>query len=716
MKKCLAFALILTLLFSLCACSGAGKSTEAEVPAASEAPAAAAAQEAPAAPEASAAVEAPSAPAAAAMAPAAAPAQPVSDSPNGLIGQQIQLIAACFNTFRQSDDESTWYYAVTDLDHNGRLELLATTKSGSGAAKLKAWEVSPNGANLILSSMQTIPAPFDVDEEDLRVDFFILNMRSDSLDTYFDSQTGLFYYIVVDAVESNHFNIPAAGSADPVFVDGNGSAVMTGVQAVSMSNGSVDPGFVLGSSISYSVDGSEPRVICSNAKGDEISQEEFLNLASSTFTDCTHFNTAFDWFTADEATLLERFVESYATFDGVRDPDRPEAGIALMAAQNYGGVYIVKNPTDEKHNAGETAEFIANANAYDKVTWTFVAPDGKTYNEQEFVKLCGGGSVEGTGTGDLKIRNVNSVMNGWSVFATFDYMGASARSSTAYLYVWGATGPQPMDEFYEAKPYLAGGLWTCPMCGVQAYGSQCGACGFNPVAYYAVYTSADPGSYGWYYGVNGQTPVSSLTPTQVAGNFVWSCPNCGESNQDVVYCFNCGYRYGDPVGLSPNSIAANTAREAAQGAVLRTCQYCGNIFNADYDVCPYCYRAPNDGSEYDRIQWQTMQEYYQGATLRTCQYCGNLFNDNYDVCPYCGSAPNDGTYYGGYYDSSSYPVTSSGVDYHPDGGFVGYTKGGNPIFARHNADGSEYNTILCPRCGYEHSMAVNCPNCGAGYT
>ena len=48
--------------------------------------------------------------------------------------------------------------------------------------------------------------------------------------------------------------------------------------------------------------------------------------------------------------------------------------------------------------------------------------------------------------------------------------------------------------------------------------------------------------------------------------------------------------------------------------------------------------------------------------------------------------------------------------------YTGYTKGGNPIFARHNADGSEYNTVLCPRCGYEHSMAVSCPNCGAGYT
>jgi hypothetical protein len=111
----------------------------------------------------------------------------------------------------------------------------------------------------------------------------------------------------------------------------------------------------------------------------------------------------------------------------------------------------------------KTAEFIANANACDKVTWTFVAPDGKTYNEQEFVKLCGGGSVEGAGTGDLKIRNVNSVMNGWSVFATFDYMGASARSSTAYLYVWGTTGPQPMDEFYETSDVKEGdGMYVKP--------------------------------------------------------------------------------------------------------------------------------------------------------------------------------------------------------------------------------------------------------------
>ena len=130
------------------------------------------------------------APAPKAQTAAATPVRATDETANA----QIEYLFNNFSTFKQAESaDAKWFYAVTDLDHNGRLELLANTKSGSGAAKLKAWEVSPNGANLILSSMQTIPAPFDVDEEDLRVDFFILNMRSDSLDTYFDSQTGLFY-------------------------------------------------------------------------------------------------------------------------------------------------------------------------------------------------------------------------------------------------------------------------------------------------------------------------------------------------------------------------------------------------------------------------------------------------------------------------------------------------------------------------------------------
>jgi rubrerythrin len=56
-------------------------------------------------------------------------------------------------------------------------------------------------------------------------------------------------------------------------------------------------------------------------------------------------------------------------------------------------------------------------------------------------------------------------------------------------------------------------------------------------------------------------------------------------------------------------------------------------------------------------------------------------------------------------------------DGYPDyGTFDGFTAGGNARFTYYNPDGSEYSTVICPYCGYEHSMATNCPNCGGGYT
>lgn len=98
-----------------------------------------------------------------------------------------------------------------------------------------------------------------------------------------------------------------------------------------------------------------------------------------------------------------------------------------------------------------------------------------------------------------------------------------------------------------------------------------------------------------------------------------------------------------------------------------------------------------------------------------------MFNSDYDSCPYCNGVPNDSNY-GSYYSStpnyydSSYDYNNYNNDYHPDGSFEGYTPGGNPMFVRHDNEGNEYNTVFCPVCGLEHSMATNCPNCGSSYT
>ena len=564
------------------------------------------------------------------------------------VGEQIKFLAGRFADLEQKDDGNTWYYAVTDLDHNGRLELLATTRTPGDLSWLKVWEIGPDGKTLTKCTEHSIPAPIGSTEETITGEGMLLNLRSNSTDTYYDKGSNTYYYLFTDVAESGSARLILPGSSEPVEV---GSYVTTGVGAASLKNGSMQHSIILGSCTSYSVDDGDLKVICRNGKLEETTLQEFLDISLNAFKGLSRFSTAFDWFTADEAGLLQRFVDSYAVFDGVRDMDNAEGGVAFMASQSAGGVYITKNPTDEKHNEGQTAEFIANANIYDDVTWTFVAPDGRTYTVDEIKNI--GGELDGVKTGNLKIRNVKTNMNGWGVFATFDYRGASARTSTAYLYVWAGSGADrtnqltgSIDAFYSARPWL-NASWTCPNCGAAVSGSQCWSCGFNPVSFYAIYYGVTPSASDWYYGVNGQTTLNQI-------------------------------------------------REAYQGAELRHCDYCGQWFNNDYDVCPYCGGAPDDGTLYTQAEYNTYNEYLQGADMRLCQYCGQWFNNDYDACPHCGMAPDDG-----------YP------DY---GTFDGFTAGGNARFTYYNPDGSEYSTVICPYCGYEHSMATNCPNCGGGYT
>ena len=74
----------------------------------------------------------------------AAPQQADSQSAS----TQIDLLFSNFNTVKQND-ASVWSYAVTDLDHNGKLELLVASIQGDGRyTALKAWEVSEDGKTL----------------------------------------------------------------------------------------------------------------------------------------------------------------------------------------------------------------------------------------------------------------------------------------------------------------------------------------------------------------------------------------------------------------------------------------------------------------------------------------------------------------------------------------------------------------------------------------
>ena len=675
------------------------------------------------------------------------------------VGEQIKFLAGRFADLEQKDDGNTWHYAVTDLDHNGRLELLATCRDKLGLNWLRAWEISPNGATLISCTQNTIPAPIGSDKKTITADGMLLNLYSNSVDTCYDKDSNTYCYLFKDVAEytaTEATKIMTPGG-DAIAIAVSSDVVTTGVGAAALKNGSMEPSIMLGSCTTWSEGDGDLKVYCRNGKGEEITMDEFLTLGASSFKGLPHFSTAFDWFTADEAGMLQRFVDSYATFDGVRDADNAEGGVAFTASQSAGGVYITKNPTDEKHNEGQTAEFIANANIYDKITWTFVAPDGKTYTVDDIRKI--GGQLEGENTGDLKIKNVKTNMNGWGVFATFDYRGASARTSTAYLYVWagGSTSDlsAKIDEFYRVKPWL-NGVWTCPKCSAAVSGSQCWNCGFNPVSFYAIYYGVTPTGYDWYYGLNGQTPVNTITPnpyvgvlawicpicgesTQnyvtcwncgyhygdpvylpahpTSGTFAWTCPVCGEGNQDVMDCWSCGYHYGNPVGY--NDPAWNTYREALMGADLIACWFCGQYFNSDYDCCPYCGSYPGGGNFYGEIMSDQYNELMQGATLITCWSCGQAYNSDYDTCPYCGNYPQSGPTWVDEVDSNQLREAIQGAtmitcwncgrDYNYDYDSCPYC-GSYP----HTASGLPAEVVTANQISeaYQGADMIQCANCG----
>ena len=87
-----------------------------------------------------------------------------------------------------------------------------------------------------------------------------------------------------------------------------------------------------------------------------------------------------------------------------------------------------------------------------------------------------------------------------------------------------------------------------------------------------------PTGYDWYYGLNGQTPVNTITPNPFEGVLAWICPICGESTQNYVTCWNCGYHYGDPVYLPAHPTSAS---------FTWTCPVCGGS-NQDVMDCWSC--------------------------------------------------------------------------------------------------------------------------------
>ncbi len=352
------------------------------------------------------------------------------------IDAQLSLIQSKLDTLRQNDG-GTWYYTVTDLNHNGYLEFIAASQHKIDRSNnLRVWEVSPDGNSLVECRL-------DKEEEESFPDIL-----TDNTDTYHDTASDTWSYMFYDNIMLSPHEIYTSKSAYHLK-DGVVGYEAYAVEHTVSENGVRD-------------------VSHTDANGITISAEQYNAAGANAFSGAERSNTSFDWFKAEDLGQLSRLADSYAVFAGRKAPtevfpvpkievtDQPAAPAepvptltpASQAApsQSTQPVYlsVTKNPTNENKNEGGTALFVSCANAFESLTWTLVAPNGGEYSVANFRNVFPRANVSGEYSTTLSIGNLDKDMNNWGAYCTFYYRGQTARTSTAYMYVSGKAQPKPI--------------------------------------------------------------------------------------------------------------------------------------------------------------------------------------------------------------------------------------------------------------------------------
>ena len=379
-----------------------------------------------------------------------APAALAADADPADVDTQLILIYSKLDELMVKDGEDEWYYTVTDLDHNGKLEFVAASENPDTlATSLKLWEVNEDMTALEECKLAV--------EEGASFPDFLTDMA----DTFHDTKADAWYYLCYDNV-----------------IGGENEA-STYKTAVTLKD----------RELSYSVFAVENAVVVfglrhvayTDANGVAISAEQYNDAGFNSFPGAEKSNTGFEWMKADKIKTLAGLTDCYSVFignkqptenfaslqpAGVQAPDAvPAAGSGSYtpvptAAPSYPVqptyLTITKNPTNEGHTPGETAYFVANANAYDSLYWTFVSPYGGEYSAQNFGSMYSYAPVNGAYSTTLSISNVSRDMDGWGAYCTFYYNGQTARTSTAYLYVYNnptPTAPPAPDPSKDSGVY-----------------------------------------------------------------------------------------------------------------------------------------------------------------------------------------------------------------------------------------------------------------------
>ena len=304
---------------------------------------------------------------------------------------QKQLIMENYSLWAYTEPwDSPWFYTFTDLDHNGRQEVIAATLQGTGLYTwIKVYEINTDYSGLVEVGLA---------EED---GFSYPDLIVDSLPCYYEEDTGLYYYVCEDMVR-----------------DGAARYYFTSV-AFGLRNGKMFFQTIASKESVYTGLSGDPTSTCWNAEGNVISVEEYEACADRIFAGKPKTDYRIIWTQVENPWPEE-------------EPDTAEISDVPEEPQ----VIITKNPTSEAIAIGGKTWFIAHADNASSLTWRMVAPDGTIYYSLDSAMAAHPGlKLEALEGDTLAVSNVPLSANGWGIVAIFENGASSAATDPAFLYV-----------------------------------------------------------------------------------------------------------------------------------------------------------------------------------------------------------------------------------------------------------------------------------------
>ena len=302
---------------------------------------------------------------------------------------QRALIERSRNVWEPDLEYETWFSAITDLDHNGRLELLLASLQGSGLYTwVNVWEVDENYSGLTL-------CPDNTGEGEAWPDII-----KETLTAYRDPASGRYTYYCED------------------YMRDGAAHYWTGLDSFSLENGRIDVKTLASKDERYNEQGASV-IHYYDADGAEIDEEAFNNTERVAFAAQTQGTQTLtlNW------TQLEKQAQ---TAPQPTNTVRPQVS---------GPVTITKNPTGESLAVGGKTWFIAHADNATSLTWLLSSPQGQSYTVEQAMAANPGLQIQVLPEDTLGVSNVPVSVDGWSVQARFDGPGGSAVTAPAVIHV-----------------------------------------------------------------------------------------------------------------------------------------------------------------------------------------------------------------------------------------------------------------------------------------